>query len=297
MAEFETPAALVEAAHHAREAGYTKLDAYTPYPIEALTEALDIHDRRLPAVVLGGGILGGLCGYALCYWTSVLEYPMNIGGKPFHSAPAFIVPTFECTILFAAFAAVLGMLGLNGLPMPYHPCSTRPASPGLARPLLPVHRVEGPQVRPRRDLGLPDEAGTAGRDGRGGMNVVPGPRSQVPGRGAELPSWDLGLGTSDRKPRRHWALIAATILAAACRQDMQDQPKYKDLRGSAFFEDGRSARPVVEDTVARGALRRRAVTTGKDANGQPVASLPAPLTALMERGRDRCASTARRVTD
>jgi hypothetical protein len=126
MAEFETPTALVEAARHAREAGYRKLDAYTPYPIEALTEALEIHDRRLPAVVLGGGILGALVGYGLCYWTSVIEFPMNIGGKPFHSVPAFIVPTFETTILFAAFAAVLGMLALNGLPMPYHPVFNAP---------------------------------------------------------------------------------------------------------------------------------------------------------------------------
>lgn len=126
MAEFENPTELVAAARQAREAGYVKLDAYTPYPIEALAEALDIHDRRLPAVVLGGGILGGLFGYALCYWTSVIAYPLNIGGKPFHSAPAFIVPTFETTILFAAFAAVLGMLGLNGLPMPYHPVFNTP---------------------------------------------------------------------------------------------------------------------------------------------------------------------------
>jgi hypothetical protein len=121
MAEFEDPTALVDAARRAREEGFTKLDAYSPYPIEALTEALDIHDRKLPAVVLAGGIVGGLAGYALCYWTSVIAYPLNIGGKPFHSVPAFIVPTFETTILFAAFAAVLGMLGLNGLPMPYHP--------------------------------------------------------------------------------------------------------------------------------------------------------------------------------
>jgi hypothetical protein len=126
MAEFDNPTELVEAARRTREAGYRRLDAYTPYPIEALTEALDIHDRRLPAVVLGGGILGGLAGYALCYWTSVIEYPLNIGGKPFHSAPAFIVPTFETTILFAAFAAVLGMLALNGLPMPYHPVFNAP---------------------------------------------------------------------------------------------------------------------------------------------------------------------------
>jgi hypothetical protein len=126
MAEFENPNDLVSAARQAREAGFVKLDAYTPYPIEALTEALDIHDRRLPAIVLAGGILGGLLGYALCYWTSVIDYPLNVGGKPFHSAPAFIVPTFETTILFAAFAAVLGMLGLNGLPMPYHPVFNTP---------------------------------------------------------------------------------------------------------------------------------------------------------------------------
>jgi len=126
MAEFENPNDLVSAARRAHEAGFVKLDAYTPYPIEALTEALDIHDRRLPAVVLAGGILGGLLGYALCYWTSVIDYPLNIGGKPFHSVPAFIIPTFETTILFAALAAVLGMLGLNGLPMPYHPVFNTP---------------------------------------------------------------------------------------------------------------------------------------------------------------------------
>jgi len=126
MAEFENPSDLVAATRQARAAGYVHLDAYTPYPLEALAEALDIHDRRLPALVLGGGILGGLFGYALCYWTSVIAYPLNIGGKPFHSAPAFIVPTFEMTILFAAFAAVLGMLGLNGLPMPYHPVFNTP---------------------------------------------------------------------------------------------------------------------------------------------------------------------------
>ncbi len=126
MAEFADPTALVDAARRAREEGFTKLDAYSPYPIEALTEALDIHDRKLPAVVLVGGILGGICGYALCYWTSVIAYPLNVGGKPFHSVPAFIVPTFETTILFAALAAVLGMLGLNGLPMPYHPVFNAP---------------------------------------------------------------------------------------------------------------------------------------------------------------------------
>jgi ActD protein len=126
MAEFEDPNDLVQAAHAARQAGYRKMDAYTPYPIEELSEALEIHDRRLPALVLMGGIFGGLAGYGLCYWCSVIAYPLIVGGKPFHSAPAFIVPTFETTILFAAFAAVLGMLGLNGLPQPYHPVFNAP---------------------------------------------------------------------------------------------------------------------------------------------------------------------------
>jgi len=126
MAEFDNPQDLVEATRKTREGGFTKIDAYSPYPIEALTEALDIHDRKLPALVLGGGILGGLCGFALCYWCSVVNFPLNVGGKPYNSVPAFIVPTFECTILVAAFAAVLGMLGLNGLPMPYHPVFNTP---------------------------------------------------------------------------------------------------------------------------------------------------------------------------
>ena len=126
MAEFENPSDLVRAAHEARAKGYTRLDAYTPYPIEELSEALAIHDRRLPTLVLLGGILGAVSGYALCYWCSVIEYPLIVGGKPFNSVPAFIVPTFETTILFAAFAAVLGMLGLNGLPQPYHPVFNAP---------------------------------------------------------------------------------------------------------------------------------------------------------------------------
>lgn len=126
MAEFENPNELVKAAREARAAGYRRMDAYTPYPIEELAEALEIHDRRLPALVLGGGIFGAISGYALCYWCSVIAYPLIIGGKPFHSAPAFIVPTFETTILCAAFAAVLGMLALNGLPQPYHPVFNAP---------------------------------------------------------------------------------------------------------------------------------------------------------------------------
>jgi hypothetical protein len=121
MAEFDNPNALVSAAHHARDAGYRRMDGYSPYPIEELHEALAFHDRRLPMIVLIGGLLGCVGGYLLQYWISAMAYPINVGGRPLHSWPAFIPVTFECTILAAALSAVLGMLALNGLPMPFHP--------------------------------------------------------------------------------------------------------------------------------------------------------------------------------
>jgi hypothetical protein len=121
MAEFDTPTELVTAVRKARAAGYRVMDAYSPFPIEELAEALHFHDRRVSMIVLGGGVTGGLVGYLLQYWTSVVEYPLNVGGRPLHSWPSFIPVTFETTVLFAALSAVLGMLALNGLPMPYHP--------------------------------------------------------------------------------------------------------------------------------------------------------------------------------
>ena len=121
MAEFAHLPELVDATRAAREEGYRKLDAYTPFPVEELAEILHFHDRRLPLLVLVGGILGGFAGFGLQYWASVIEYPLNIGGKPFNSWPAFVPATFEMTVLGAALSAVLGMLALNALPTPYHP--------------------------------------------------------------------------------------------------------------------------------------------------------------------------------
>jgi len=121
LAEFDEPNALIAAVRRTREAGYTQLDAYSPFPIEELSEALGFHRNRLPLLVLIGGIIGGLSGLGLEYWTAVIDYPINVGGRPFFSWPSFIPITFECTVLLAAFSAVLGMLALNGLPMPYHP--------------------------------------------------------------------------------------------------------------------------------------------------------------------------------
>ncbi len=126
MAEFDNPTDLLKATEEAYSAGYRKMDAYSPYPIEEISDALGFHTTRVPLVVLVGGILGGLSGYLLQYWISAISYPINVGGRPFQSWPAFIIVTFEMTILFGGISAVVGMLALNGLPMPYHPVFNNP---------------------------------------------------------------------------------------------------------------------------------------------------------------------------
>jgi Protein of unknown function (DUF3341) len=121
LAEFDTPDELLAATRDARQAGYRQMDAYTPFPVEGLAEALGFQRTGLPFLVLLGGIVGGIGGYLMQYWIAAIDYPLNVGGRPLHSWPSFIPVTFELTILVAALAAVLGMLALNGLPMPYHP--------------------------------------------------------------------------------------------------------------------------------------------------------------------------------
>jgi ActD protein len=121
MAEFASPEELLAAAHRAREAGYRKMDAYSPFPIEGLAEALAFPKTRIPLLVLLGGLAGLSLGYGMEYWISVIDFPVLVGGKPYHSWPAFIPVAYELTILLASLTAAISMLALNGLPMPYHP--------------------------------------------------------------------------------------------------------------------------------------------------------------------------------
>ena len=133
MAEFDSPSALVSAARAARAKGYRKLDAYSPFPIEELTDALHLHKNKLPLIVLAGGVIGGLTGFFLQYWIAVIYFPINIAGRPLNSWPSFIIITFELTILFASLSAVLGMMALCGLPMPYHPVFNVPRFSAASR--------------------------------------------------------------------------------------------------------------------------------------------------------------------
>jgi hypothetical protein len=126
MGQFDRPSTLVAAAREAYAAGYRQINGYSPFPIEELTEAIGFKRTTLPLIVLAGGIIGGVGGFLMQYWMEVIDYPINVGGKPFNSWPAFIPITFECTVLVAAFSAVLGMLALNKLPQPYHPVFNAP---------------------------------------------------------------------------------------------------------------------------------------------------------------------------
>jgi len=121
IAEFETPGDLVSAARQVRKAGYRKFDAFSPYPIHELDEAMDLHDNRVALFTLIGGLLGGIGGFSLASWVEAVALPLNIGGRPLISVPMFIPVTFECTILIGGLTAAISMILLNGLPKPYHP--------------------------------------------------------------------------------------------------------------------------------------------------------------------------------
>ncbi len=126
MAEFETPEAILAATRRAHEAGYRDMDAYTPYPVEGLATELGMPTTSVPFVVLVAGLVGAAAGFFMQYWSLAVDYPFNVGGRPHNSWPVFIPITFEVMVLVASFAALLGMLFLNGLPRPHHPVFNLP---------------------------------------------------------------------------------------------------------------------------------------------------------------------------
>ena len=133
LAEFESVDSVISAAQCVYAAGYRKIDAYSPFPLEELSEAIGFHKNGVALVCLVGGLLGGTAAYVLQWWINTISYPINIGGRPLHSWPSFIIVTFEMTILFSGLSAVFGMIALNGLPMPYHPVFNVPQFDNASR--------------------------------------------------------------------------------------------------------------------------------------------------------------------
>jgi len=120
-AEFDDEAPFVAAVSALREHGYKKVEAYSPYPVPHVSAALSSHRSPLPLIVFASGVIGGLLGYWIQWFANAVSYPLNIGGRPTHAVPAFFIPTFETTVLFAALAAFLGLFALLRLPRPWHP--------------------------------------------------------------------------------------------------------------------------------------------------------------------------------
>jgi len=133
LAEFDSVDSVIGAAQRVYGAGYRKIDAYSPFPLEELSEAIGFHKNGVALVCLIGGLLGGTAAYVLQWWINTISYPVNIGGRPLHSWPSFIIVTFEMTILFSGLSAVFGMIALNGLPMPYHPVFNVPQFDNASR--------------------------------------------------------------------------------------------------------------------------------------------------------------------
>ena len=287
---------LVEAARRTHAEGYHKTDAYSPFPIHELFDALDAHDRRVPLILLLGGIAGCCAGFGLCYWVSTIAYPLNVGGRPLNSWPSFIPVTFEVTILLASLTAVLSWIVLSGLPMPYHPVFNVPrfASNGQRGCIFSDDRSDGSEVRShgtRRDflksLGAreinevePRSVGAAGPAARARREAA---ESRAIGGGAPRALMH----------RSAWLAAVCSLLCllivAGCRQDMHNQPKYRPLRATEFFRDGSSARPLVEGTVARGhAAGRRGLLHGQDQRAPPVTELPFAVDEhVLDRGEER----------
>ena len=221
------------------------------------------HDRRLSAIVLVGGLTGLLTGLGLQEWVHEIAYPTNVAGKPLNSWPQFIPVTFEMTILFAAIAAVIGMIVLNGLPMPYHPVFNVERFEHASRDkfFLLVESAD-PKFDRRRTLELLK-----------GLNASEINEVRRSRHGARCPYEGPDPGCLLRR-RCGAALALSSAAGRACRQDMHNQPSTIPLRDERFFKDGSSARPLVEDTVARGTLQEDAAFFTGKSERRRVATLP-----------------------
>ena len=288
LAEYASPSALIAASKKVRDAGFTKWDTYTPYPVHGIDKAMGIRMTVLPWIVLGAGLTGLVTAILLQWWTNAYDYPWLISGKPFWSIPANVPIMFELTVLFSGITALVSMLVLNNLPLPAHPLDLvkRFARSTNDRFFLLIEAAD-----PKFD----EKATRALIDGTHPDVVEAVPEDRT---------------TSNRLPPIvvYGSIILAVAaavpfaLAAKARNsksasprihlmgDMDWQPKYKAQRENPIFEDGRATRPQVDETVAVGELRDDDHFYRGKINGAFARTFPSEVSfdeATMTRGRER----------
>lgn len=307
MVEFEGPAELKAAARRIRDAGFTRWDTHSPFPVHGIDEAMGIRMTKLPYVVFGVGALGTLTGIALQWWANasgagtaeaikqavpnfVQGYPFIVSGKPYFSLPANIPIIFELTVLFSAFAAFLGMLVANNLPLHHHALlrNVRFRRVTSDRFFLVVEAADPKFNRASTPQLLHSLGGTA-------CEEVYEPPPDVPPRRLVtrltivialflmIPPVVIGYARVAKKSEPRIHII----------QDMDNQERYKAQQASPLFADGRAMRPLVEGTVARGELRDDehfylGLVDGQFATDYPTHRPDVQITeAFLARGRDK----------
>jgi mono/diheme cytochrome c family protein len=287
IAEFETTDELLAASERVRDAGYTKWDTHSPFPVHGIDEAMGIRRTILPLIVLVSGVVGALTGLGLQVWVSAYYYPLIISGKPYWSIPAFIPVTFELTVLFSGLAAVFGMFILNGLPALYHGVfnSSRLTSRMTTDQFYISIEAADPRFNLNQARGLLESTGSKYVEvveETGQPSLPPcirkwfAPAAWVAISLALVPPAVVYLARSRPSETTRLQLI----------WDMDQQPKFRTQSVNPLFADGRAMRSQVPGTVARGeAFADSALYQGLD-KGQFAVRSPLPVTgALLKRGQ------------
>ncbi|HZS49083.1 MAG TPA: quinol:electron acceptor oxidoreductase subunit ActD [Blastocatellia bacterium] len=272
LAEFDDPKALVEAARKVSEAGYKRIEAYTPLQVPELSEIIPVRRGVLPLVVFAGGAIGTVVGFLMQYYASAVDYPLNIGGRPLNSWVAFVPLTFELAVLGAAVGALFGMLVLSRLPQPSHPIFsnkrfTRATQDGF---FLCVESADPKFNREEVKRLLERLAAVEVFDVENTIQKKSGPAKA-------------------KQVTTFLFLLGVLCLCSRCTHTMADQPKPRPLGPSNFFPDNQSARPTVPGTVAHGYQEEDSSKIYVYKSGEAyVDTIPFPVTPeIADQGRQR----------